>query len=164
MVKALVHTLVRTTVRSLASVALVSMNLGAIAGEPPGIDEAATRAVQAVIKAQLDALAADDAALAFSFAAPAIREQFGNAPAFLAMVQEGYPMLIRPRATAFFLPRASNGAVVQVVRVRDQNGRPWRATYVLQQQPDQSWRIAGCAVTADDGGNWTGLGAIVAPA
>jgi Domain of unknown function (DUF4864) len=157
-------TMVKTIVRGLAWLALVSMNLGAIGADPPGISEATTHAVQAVVKAQLDALATDNAALAFSFAAPAIREQIGNAPAFMAMVREGYPMLISPRATSFFLPRAGDGAVVQVVQVRDQGGRSWLATYVLQQQPDQSWRIAGCAVAADEGGNWTALPPIGMPA
>ncbi len=154
----------KTIARGLAWLALVSMNLGAIGADPSGLGEATTHAVQAVVKAQLDALAADNAALAFSFAAPAIREQIGNAPAFMAMVRESYPMLISPRATSFFLPRAGDGAVVQVVQVRDQSGRSWLATYVLQQQPDQSWRIAGCAVAADEGGNWTAVHPIGMPA
>lgn len=115
------------------------------------LSERDAKAVRAVVEAQLQALAADDAVRAFSFASPAIRSQFGDAATFITMVRQGYPVLIRPAATAFFQPEAVEGAVIQVVQLRDATGRHWLATYQLQRQADQRWRINGCAVAPDAG-------------
>jgi hypothetical protein len=66
------------------------------------------------------------------------------------MVRQGYPMLIRPTETLFSQPRSVEEDVVEVVRLRDQDGRAWLATYHVQRQPDKSWRINGCVVEPDD--------------
>ena len=134
-----------------------------LAAGPAGaadLTERDAKAVRAVVEAQLQALAADDAVRAFSFASPAIRSQFGDAATFITMVRQGYPVLIRPAAIAFFQPEAVAGEViqgvqvvqvVQVVQLRDATGRHWLATYQLQRQADQRWRINGCAVAPDAG-------------
>jgi hypothetical protein len=103
--------------------------------------------VRSVVEAQLRALAAGDAERAFSYAAPAIRAQFGDAQRFMAMVAGSYPMVIRPAATVFFKPTLdADGDVLQVVQLRDGAGKLWRASYLLARQPDSQWRIAGCVV------------------
>ncbi len=109
------------------------------------------QAVRAVITAQLQALAAGDAVRAFSYAAPAIRSQFGDAATFIGMVQQGYPVLIRPRSTAFFQADLVDGVMTQVVQMQSSDGRRWLATYQLQRQANQQWRISGCSVVADEG-------------
>ena len=112
------------------------------------------RAVRATIEAQLQALAVGDAAGAFGFASPAIRQLFGTADNFLAMVRQSYPMVIRPAATAFFESQRVDGLVVQGVQLRDAAGGSWLATYQLQRladQPGQPWRIHGVVVAADTG-------------
>ena len=109
------------------------------------------RAVRAVVQAQLKAFAEGDAVRAFSYASPQIRSQFGDAAAFITMVQQGYPMVIRPAATVFSAPEAVDGNVLQVVQLRDADGRRWLATYQVQRGPDQRWRINGCAVVPDSG-------------
>jgi hypothetical protein len=121
------------------------------ASPPAVVAEADARAVRAVIEAQLEAFAAEDAARAFSYASPSIRQQFGGADAFWAMVRQGYPMVIRPSARSFFKPQADGDGVWQTVLLRDGAGKEWRATYQLQRQKDKSWRINGCAISADDG-------------
>ena len=124
--------------------------LGTLRAEP--VSETDSRDIRAVIQAQLDALAADDVECrAFAYASPAIRVRFGDADTFMAMVRDGYPMLVRPAATAFYQPEEVDGAVVQSVGVRDRAGRSWRATYQLQRQADRSWRIDGCVVAPDSG-------------
>ena len=112
-------------------------------------------AVRAVVQAQLDAFALDDAAKAFSFASPDIRNQFGDASTFMSMVRQGYPMVIRPASISFFQPAAQGGAVWQVLRLRDQQGRVWRAVYELRRQPDKTWRVNGCTVQPDSEGSTT---------
>ena len=109
-----------------------------------------SRAVRAVVEAQLKALAEDRAELAFSYAAPAIRQQFGDAKVFMAMVRQSYAMLIRPSSVSYFRPEAVDGVITQLVQVRDAEGRLWRAVYELQRQPDKRWRISACVVLPGD--------------
>ena len=107
-------------------------------------------AVRAVVEAQLKALADDQAEQAFSYAAPAIRQQFGDARLFMAMVRQSYAMLIRPRSVSYFRPERAGDVITQGVQFRDAEGRLWRAVYELQRQSDKRWRISGCAVAPGD--------------
>lgn len=126
-----------------------------LAADAAVLAEADARAVRQVVQAQLDAFAADDAEGAFSYAATSIKTQFGDAAAFMAMVRGGYPMVVRPATVSFFLPRADAAAdgtpasAQQAVRLRDREGRLWVATYLLERQTGDGWRISGCVVRAD---------------
>jgi hypothetical protein len=100
--------------------------------------------VRGVIQAQLDALAADDAARAFALAAPGIRDLFGDADRFVAMVRSTYPAVYRPTAVTFLPPQRDGADLTQPVRLTDGNGGLWLALYHMQRQPDKSWRISGC--------------------
>ena len=111
-----------------------------------GVSNADVRGVRAVVQAQLEAFAADDATRAFSFAAPALREMFGTAERFVAMVRSSYPVVYRPAAVAFEVPEAAGAEVVQRVHFTDSAGALWLATYRLQRQPDNNWRISGCVL------------------
>lgn len=114
------------------------------------------KAVRAVVEGQLRALADGDAERAFSYAAPAIRDQFGDAKRFMAMVAGSYPMVVRPAATVFFQPTVDgDGDVLQVVQLRDGAGKRWRASYLMARLDDGAWRIAGCVVVADSAANAT---------
>ena len=113
------------------------------------------RAVREVIEAQLQAFAGGDAQAAFAHASADIRAQFGDAANFMAMVQAGYPMLVKPAAWSFFVTEGSGGTLWQKLQVRDGAGTLWVATYQLQQQPDASWRINGCVVAPDAGRSTT---------
>jgi Domain of unknown function (DUF4864) len=125
-------------------------------GSPTGaITASDSRAVRAVVEAQLKALAGNRPGDAFSYASPAIRQQFHDAAAFAEMVRRSYPMLIRPASIGFIRPEASDGVVVQGVQLHDRDGRFWRAFYELQRQPDKSWRINGCEVVPDDDSSTT---------
>ena len=141
----------KTLACGLAWLFLAVAGLGVAPARASDIPEVKQRTVQAVIGAQLGALALDDAARAFSFASPAIQERFGDAATFMAMVREGYPMLIRPAAVSYLRALAQADKVLQPVLVRDRDGLGWIAIYELTRQPDMSWRINGCAVQPDDG-------------
>lgn len=129
--------------------ALLGPGLGAAADALPAAD---TAAVRAAVQGQLDAFAADDAARAFSFAAPNVRSRMGTAERFLAMVRAGYPVVYRPASVAFLVPQVlPDGTVVQRAQMTDARGEAWLATYTLQRQKDRSWRISGCDVQAARG-------------
>ena len=115
------------------------------------VSPADVRAIRQLVQAQLQAMAKGDAARAFSYASPDIRAQFGTAENFMAMVRQGYPMVVAPARTVFFVPEPDDPppGVLQVVQLTDRAGQRWLATYQLQRQPDGAWRINGCVVVAD---------------
>jgi hypothetical protein len=142
-------------VTGLARRALLLMLLappGLRAQPAPTTDEAReAREVRAVIRAQLDALAADDAQQAFSFASDEIRRRFGTAQAFTAMVRDSYPAVYRPASVAFLKLERRGDRVQQAVQLTDGRGRPWLALYEMQRLDGGTWRIAGCVLSANDG-------------
>lgn len=109
------------------------------------------KAVRQVIEAQLAAFAEDDAEKAFSFAAPSIRESFGTAEKFMAMVRRGYPVVYRPTSVRFLEPVMHGATLMQRVRMTDDLGTSWMVVYSLERQDDQSWRITGCIAARGDG-------------
>lgn len=122
----------------------------------PGADltKAEETEVRAVVQAQLDAFAKDDAEAAFSFAAPNIRKMMGTAQNFLAMVRSGYAVVHRPASVMFIKPRwleGDTGEVVQAVQMTDAKGDAWLAIYRLMRQEDTTWRISGCVLVANEG-------------
>ena len=122
----------------------VALPTGALSAE----DE---KNIRRVVQGQLDALAKDDAAAAFSFAAPNVRDAFVTAPRFLDMVQRGYPVVYRPASVAFLKVEGKNKLAFQRVQMTDQAGEPWLATYSLARQKNGAWRITGCSVRENRG-------------
>jgi Domain of unknown function (DUF4864) len=144
----------RWTLQWLLRLSLAGL-LAPTAASAAALAEGDARAVRTVIEAQLEAFAADDAERAYSYASPAIRTQFADAATFMAMVQSGYPMVVRPSSVTFFQPTLEDGVVLQKVQLRDRAGRLWQATYQLEQQAAVGWRINGCAVVPDSGKSLT---------
>ena len=103
-------------------------------------------AAQSVIRAQEQALGRDDAAAAYSHAAPEIRQLFPQADIFLQMVQQGYPPVYRHKSFEFGEARADGGRIAQRVHIVDDNGEAWEAMYTLEQQADGSLKITGCSL------------------
>jgi len=112
--------------------------------------DAHSREVRAIIEAQLAAFQSDDGEKAFSYASPSIREMFGTAERFMAMVRDGYPVVYRPASVAFLVPEVVDADLIQRVRMTDRTGAAWLAVYHMQRQPDRSWRINGCVIRRDD--------------
>jgi len=109
------------------------------------------RAVHGVVAAQFDAFAHDDAARAFSYAAPAIQAMFQTPERFVAMVRAGYPVVYRAAGATFLVPQRLGDDIVQGVHLSDGDGAVWLATYRLERQRDGSWRINGCDVQRASG-------------
>ena len=107
--------------------------------------------IQRVIGAQMDAFKRDDGVAAFSYAAPSIRDIFQTPERFMTMVQRGYQPVYRPLDVQFQELVESQGRLLQKVQVVGPDGRPVMAVYTMQQQPDGSWRIAGCVLVRLDG-------------
>jgi len=103
-------------------------------------------AAQSVIRAQEQAFGRDDAAAAYSHAAPEIKQIFPQADIFMQMVQQGYAPVYRHKSFEFGEARSAGGRIAQRVHIVDANGEAWEALYTLEQQPDGSFKITGCSL------------------
>jgi len=103
-------------------------------------------AAQGVIRSQVEAFSRDDAAAAYSHAAPAIQEIFPQADIFMSMVRNSYAPIYRHKSFDFGETRVSDGTIAQRVHIVDADGIPWEALYTLELQPDGSVKITGCVL------------------
>ena len=101
---------------------------------------------QSVIRSQIEALGRDDAAAAYSYAAPAIQEVFPQADVFMDMVRQSYAPVYRHKSFEFGEARAADGKIAQRVHIIDAEGVPWEALYTLELEPDGSIKISGCVL------------------
>ena len=124
------------------------MGTSAVAADVSAAD---AKSVRAVIQAQFDALAVDDAKAAFALAAPNLREMFGTPDDFIDMVRTSYPVVYRPVSVAFLKPERIDDALFQGVHLTDADGNLWLAMFRMVRQRDKSWRIAGCQVVPASG-------------
>jgi hypothetical protein len=120
----------------------------AAAQDRPG--EADRTAIVAVIRAQLDALQGDRADEAFAYASPGIQAMFGTAETFISMVKTGYPAVYRPQSVTFRDLVAEPRGPVQRVLLVGPDGVPVVADYIMERQPDGTWRIDGCLLEKGD--------------
>jgi Domain of unknown function (DUF4864) len=103
-------------------------------------------AAQSVIRSQEQAITRDDAATAYSYAAPAIQDLFVEAETFMAMVREKYAPVYRHKSFEFGEAKASDGKIAQRVHIIDADGEAWEALYTLEFEPDGSVKISGCTL------------------
>jgi hypothetical protein len=130
--------------KSVGPLILLVAFLIVLAAPARAADDVAT--AQAIIRSQVEAIDRDDAATAYSYAAPGIREMFPQAEVFLGMVQRSYAPVYRHKSFEFGEARVSDGTIAQQVHIIDADGMPWEALYTLELQPDGSVKITGCVL------------------
>ena len=106
--------------------------------------------IRAVISAQINAFRTDDAAAAFSYAAPGIRSMFGTEDRFMKMVRSGYPSVYRASNVVFGKLEPYRGGFRQDVHLTGPKGRSWVASYTLERQPDGTMKITGCVLSQSE--------------
>lgn len=109
---------------------------------------------QAVVQAQLEAFAADDAKRAFLLASPSARKHLRSPDQFIQLVRRRYAVVYRPASVAFLKPQWIDGVLVLGVQMTDTQGTAWLATYTLERQPDGLLLISGCEL-AENSGRYT---------
>jgi hypothetical protein len=129
-----------------ALAALVLVAGAAEADELANLPPADQQAIQEVITGQIDAFRHDDDGRAFGYASPGIQFMFGSPQRFMAMVREGYQPVYHPRSTAFGDLLVVDGNLVQELAVIGPDGQPHLARYVMQHEPDGTWRVDGCVL------------------
>lgn len=133
--------------RALLS-ALLLVAGAARADEVANLPAAEKQAIQEVITDQIDAFREDDEPRAFGYASPGIQFMFGNPQRFTAMVRQGYQPVYHPRSMAFGDLLVVDGNLVQELAVIGPDGQPHLARYVMEHEPDGTWRIDGCVLVA----------------
>ena len=131
----------------------LGLGLSLVGGLAYADDVPAALAVKAraVVQAQLDAFAADDARRAFLLASPDARKHLGSPDNFINLVRKSYAVVYRPASVAFLKPQLIDGAVVLGVQMTDTQGAAWLATYTLERQPDGLFLIGGCELAQNEG-------------
>jgi hypothetical protein len=128
---------------ALALAFLVSAASSALAGE------AEVRAAQQTIESQLKAFQASDGGLAYSYAAPNIKQIFPTAEIFMGMVQQGYAPIYQPQNYSFgTTEEPSPTTIVQQVMITGPDGKDYEASYRLELQPDGVFRITSVSMRA----------------
>jgi hypothetical protein len=116
-------------------------------------DPATVQAIRGIINDQMAAFRRDDATAAFNDASPFIQGRFQRPDIFLEMVKSGYAPVYRPQQVEFRdLVPAADG-LDQRVFVLGPDGRAYLAHYLMQRQPDGSWKINGCILEVLDDRN-----------
>ncbi len=104
-------------------------------------------AFRSIITNQIEAFRADDGARAYSYAAPIIKHIFPTPDQFMAMVRDGYKPVYHPDSFQFGdAGFAASGRPIQRVKLVGQDGLDYEAIYTMEQQPDGTWQISGCAI------------------
>lgn len=103
-------------------------------------------AIRSVIEHQLAAFQHDDAKSAFTFASPAIQDQFQTPEHFMQMVSLSYPAIYRPRSVFFEKITTIQENITQCVLLLSPDGVPLRALYFMEKQLDDTWKINGCVL------------------
>ncbi|MBR0875379.1 DUF4864 domain-containing protein [Bradyrhizobium tropiciagri] len=127
----------------MRAIALIAAILFALASPAAAAD---MTAAQEVIRAQEQAFGRDDAAAAYSYAAPAIRQIFPQPEIFMSMVQQSYAPVYRHRSFEFGATHSEGDWIAQRVHIVDANGEAWEALYTLERQADGSLKITGCSL------------------
>ena len=122
------------------------VDLGVAADEEPS--EADWVSIRVVISSQLDAFKRDDADAAFSFASPAIQQQFHTSGEFMQMVRAGYAPVYRPATVRFLEPFVLSGQPIQPLEIVAPDASVVVAFYMMERQPGGEWKIGGCALGA----------------
>jgi len=137
------------TARALRRLAALLVLAGAQAfAQLPGTDTLPAsdwREIRSAVESQRAALVAGDAARAWGHASRGIREQFGDADTFLAMVRDSYLPLIEARDAVTLEGAVIDGQVIQPVRLVLPDNTVMIALYPMVRERG-AWRINGCVL------------------
>jgi hypothetical protein len=126
----------------------VIMLAGYLALSPAARAEDPLQTAQTLIQEQIQAFLHNDAASAYSFAAPGIKALFPDQDAFFAMVKKSYQPVYHPGNYAFGRNKSvDDGAMIyQEVLITGTDGKDWSAIYQVMRQPDGSYKINGVQI------------------
>jgi hypothetical protein len=105
---------------------------------------------RAIVERQFDAFARDDAQGAYALADPAIKQMFGDADQFMAMVRDSYAPVYRHRSVEFGAFAQSGDEASLEATLVDNDNVVWTALYRFRRQESGDWLISGCVLVKSD--------------
>lgn len=139
----------------LQSLLLLVVGSGAFAqsafaapGKAVRTSQSDARAIEKVIRDQIDAFGRNDARRAFAHATPDIRRMFGTPDDFMRMVRDAYAPVYRASSVVFLKLETIGGLTFQTVHLVDGEGRVWLARFAMRRQPGKAWKVGGCELVA----------------
>jgi len=132
----------RTVTKAIVALALATAMSGSIAAA----QESTAARSQAIIERQFDAFARDDAEAAYALADPTIKNMFGDADHFLAMVRDQYPPVYRHRSVEFGEFSELGDKASLKATIVDADNVVWTALYSLRRAANGEWLISGCVL------------------
>ncbi len=134
----------KKTIRSLA----VAMSMGVAVAFADDLTAARSHAI---VERQFDAFERDDSEAAYALAAPTIKQMFGDADHFMAMVREHYAPVYRHRSVEFGAFTESGDEASLEATLVDNDNVVWTALYSFRRVPNGDWLISGCVLAKAEG-------------
>jgi len=98
---------------------------------------------------QIEAFANNDGEQAWAYASEGIKRRFGTSQVFVDMVREAYPAVHSATQIEFTESVPHGVFYIQVVKLKDPEGKSWDAYYRMIQVEDV-WKIAGVRLNPAD--------------
>ena len=106
------------------------------------ISESDKAMIRQLIEKQLQAFRQNDTETAFSLTSPIMQQKLTRQD-FMTILNEKYDCLIKPRSFIFRGFTLVNNYPALVSTIMDRQGSLAQGIFVMQHQPDYSWRIHG---------------------
>ena len=129
----------RAVMRTIEAVALAAALWTATASA----EELTAARSRAIVEQQFDAFARDDAEGAYALAAPTIKQMFGDADHFLAMVRKDYGPVYRHRSVDFGEFAEHGDEASLAATLVDNDNVEWTALYSFRKEANGDWLISG---------------------
>ncbi|WP_019505990.1 DUF4864 domain-containing protein [Pleurocapsa sp. PCC 7319] len=106
--------------------------------------------IRQLVEKQLQAFQQNDGETAFALTSPTVQSKFEQTEDFIMMLKDKYHCIFSSRSIMFrgFTLISNYPALVSVVM--DQGGNLAQGVFILQHQPDYSWRIHGYELLSID--------------
>lgn len=106
------------------------------------ISESDKATIRQLIEKQLQAFEQNDTETAFSLISPIVQQKL-SCQDFMTILNEKYDCLVKPRSIMFRGFTLVDNYPALVSTIMDRQGNLAQGIFVMQHQPDYSWRIHG---------------------
>ena len=106
---------------------------------------------RAIVERQFDAFERGDGEAAYALAAPTIKQMFGDANHFMAMVRDHYAPVYRHRSVDFGAFKEEGDEASLEATLVDNDNVVWTALYSFRRVPNGDWLISGCVLAKAEG-------------
>ena len=106
---------------------------------------------RAIVERQFDAFERGDGEAAYALAAPTIKQMFGDANHFMAMVRDHYAPVYRHRSADFGAFKEEGDEASLEATLVDNDNVVWTALYSFRRVPNGDWLISGCVLAKAEG-------------